>query len=60
MKAALDHTRWFQRELARIDRRIMKPETTAERKQELWAERNRLFNEPGYAEGLYQDWRRQR
>jgi hypothetical protein len=47
----LDYTRWFQREIGKIDRRMY--DATAKQQQELWLERNRLMNEPGYAERLY-------
>jgi hypothetical protein len=42
-----DHTRWFQRELAKIDRHILKETNTEEQKRELRRRRARLFDEGG-------------
>jgi hypothetical protein len=53
-KKVLDFTHWFQRELAKLDRKIMKTGIASEQKEKFWAERKRMFDERSYADNLYQ------
>jgi hypothetical protein len=47
MDMLLSKPHWFNREPAKIDRRILDETTTEEQKRELWRQRDRLFEEGG-------------